>query len=168
LAQPSGQRIDPAQSGKASEISIARAQFRAVLQGHRGQVRIRGQIPSRAKGLKQLAQHGKAEDLRRLYPLFVHHAMTTFSSPNVLRFLDKKLTAAGQIHGRVTAEVTSDLKRRQEGVRIKHRYNDNSVRLHDKAYTPVGSVLRAELTMEDPEDFKVCRRPEGNPDSPPA
>ena len=24
-------------------------------------------------------------------------------------------------------------------------------------------VLRAELTMEDPEDFKVYRRPEGNP-----
>ena len=66
----------------------------------------------------------------------------------------------------VTAEVTSDLKRRQEGVRIKHRYNDNSVKLYDKAYTPVGSVLRAELTMQDPEDFKVYRRPEGDPDAP--
>jgi hypothetical protein len=108
----------------------------------------------------------KPEDLRRLYPLFVHHAMTTFSSPDVLRFLGKKLTVAGEIPGQVTAEVTSDLKRRQEGVRIKHRYNDNSVKLYDKAYTAVGSVLRAELTMEDPEDFKVYRRPEGNPDSP--
>src|SRR5580704_13168867 len=107
-----------------------------------------------------------AEDLRRLYPLLVHHAMTTFSSPDVLRFLGKKLTAAGQIPGHVTAEVTSDLKRRQEGVRIKHRYNQNSVKLYDKAYTPVGSVLRAELTMEDPEDFKVYRRPEGEPDGP--
>ncbi len=108
----------------------------------------------------------KPEDLRRLFPLFVHHAMTTFSSPDVLRFLGKKLTAAGEVPGRVTAEVTSDLKRRQEGVRIKHRYNDNSVKLYDKAYTAVGSVLRTELTMEDPEDFKVYRRPEGNPDSP--
>ena len=37
----------------------------------------------------------KAEDLRRLYPLFVHHAMTTFHSPDVLRFLGKHVTAAG-------------------------------------------------------------------------
>ena len=110
----------------------------------------------------------KPEDLRRLYPLFVRHAMTTFSSPDILRFLGKKLTAAGEAPGHVTAEVTSDLKRRQEGVRIKHRYNQNSVKLYDKAYTSVGSVLRAELTMQDPEDFKVFRRPEGNPDSQPA
>lgn len=109
---------------------------------------------------------GKPEDLRRLYPLFVHHAMTSFSSPDVLRFLGKKLTPSGKIPGQVAAQVTSDLKRRQEGVRIKHRYNQNSIKLYDKAYTAVGSVLRAELTIEDPEDFKVYRRPEGNPDSP--
>jgi len=55
-----------------------------------------------------------------------------------------KLTADGQINGHVRAEVTSELKRRQEGVRIKHRYNGNSVKLYDKAYTPVGSVLRVD------------------------
>jgi hypothetical protein len=108
----------------------------------------------------------KAEQLRRLYPLFLHHAMTTFRSPDVLRFLGKKLTAAGELNGHITAEVTSDLKRRQEGVRIKHRYNGNSVKLYDKAYTAVGAVLRAELTMDVPEDFKVYRRPEGDPDAP--
>ncbi len=108
----------------------------------------------------------KAGDLRRLYPLFLHHAMTTFRCPDVLRFLGKKLTAAGEVNGRVTAEVTSDLKRRQEGVRIKHRYNGNSVKLYDKAYTTMGAVLRAELTMDEPEDFKVYRRPEGDPDAP--
>jgi len=97
---------------------------------------------------------GKPEDLRRLYPLLVHHAMRTFSSPDVLRFLGKKLTAAGQISGNVNAEVTSDLKRRQEGVRIKHRYNHNSVKLYDKAYTPEGSVLRTQLTMADPGGFQ--------------
>jgi hypothetical protein len=107
-----------------------------------------------------------AADLKRLYPLLVHHAMTTFSSPDVLRFLGKKLTVSGEVPGKVAAEVTSDLKRRQEGVRIKHRYNDNSVKLYDKAYTSVGSVLRAELTMADPEDFKVYRRPEGDADAP--
>ena len=108
----------------------------------------------------------KADDLRRLYPLFVHHAMTTFRSPDVLRFHGKNVTAARHINGHVNAEVTSDLKRRQEGVRIKHRYNDNSVKLYDKAYTPVCSVLRAELTMQNPEDFKVYRLTEGDPDGP--
>ena len=107
-----------------------------------------------------------AMDLKRLYPLLVHHAMTTFSSPDILRFLGKKLTASGEVPGHVVAEVTSDLKRRQEGVRIKHRYHHNSIQLYDKAYTSAGSVLRAELTMEDPEDFKVYRRPEGDPDAP--
>src|SRR5271168_3013193 len=109
---------------------------------------------------------GKADDLRRLYPLWVHHAVTTFRSPDVLRFLGKNATASGNVNGKVTGEVTSDMKRRQEGVRIKHRYNDNSVKLYDKAYTPQGSVLRAELTMENPEDFKVYRRREGDPDGP--
>lgn len=109
---------------------------------------------------------GQAEDLRRLYPLLLHHAVTTFRSPDVLRFLGKKLTAQGEVNGNVTAEVTSDLKRRQEGLRIKHRYNGNSVKLYDKAYTPVGAVLRTELTLDQAEDFKVYRRPEGDPDAP--
>lgn len=104
---------------------------------------------------------GKAEDLSRLYPLLVHHAMTTFRSPDILRFLGKKLNSAGQVPGHVLAEVTSDLKRRQEGVRIKHRYNDNSLKLYDKAYTVEGSILRAEMTMTNPEDFKVYRQAEG-------
>lgn len=106
----------------------------------------------------------KAEDLRRLTPLWMHHGMISFSSSDVLRFLGKKLTATGQINGHVTAEVTSDLKRRQEGMRIKHRYNDNSVKLYDKAYTPMGSVVRAELTMENPEDFKALRSREKDPE----
>src|ERR1035441_7030981 len=108
----------------------------------------------------------KAEDLKRLYPLFVHHAMTTLRSPDILRFLGKKLTKSGDVNEHVDAEVTSDLKRRQEGVRIKHRYNDNSEKLYDKSYTEVGSILRAEMTMQNPEDFLVYRRPEGDPERP--
>ena len=106
------------------------------------------------------------EDLRRLYPMLVHHAMTTFSSSDVLRFLGKRFTADGKINGHVKAEVTSDLKRRQEGVRIKHRYGENSVKLYDKAYTALGSVLRAELTMQRPEEFQVYRRLETSPKGP--
>jgi len=103
------------------------------------------------------------QDLKRLYPLWVHHAMTSFGSPEVMRFLGKKPTRDGQVPGQVTAEIVSDCRCRQEGVRIKHRYNHNSVKLYDKAYTPVGSVLRAEMTMNHPQDFKVYRPVAGDP-----
>lgn len=52
--------------------------------------------------------------------------MTTFSSPDVLRFLRKRLTAAGHINGHVKAEVTSDLKRQQAGVRINRKHPMNT------------------------------------------
>lgn len=107
----------------------------------------------------------RRDDLRRLFAQCVHYAMSSFRSPDILRFLGKRPTGSDQVHGRVAAEVTTDLKRRQEGVRIKHRYNGNSVKLYDKAYTSEGSVLRAEMTMDKPEDFKVYRRSEGDPNS---
>ena len=40
------------------------------------------------------------------------------------------------------------------------------MKAYDKAYTAVGSTLRAEMTMQDPESFKVYRHPEGQPESP--
>ena len=92
--------------------------------------------------------------------------MTTFRSPDILRFLGKKPTKSGEVNEHVKADVTSDLKRRQEGVRIKHRYNQNSEKLYDKAYTTRGAILRAELTTQNPEDFLVYRHKEGDPDGP--
>jgi len=85
----------------------------------------------------------KAADLRRLYPRWVHHAMTTFSSPDVMRYLGKRILLSGQVPQRFSGEVVSDLKRRPEGVRIKHSVNGNSLKLYDKALTAVGSVLLA-------------------------
>jgi hypothetical protein len=58
--------------------------------------------------------------------------------------------------------VVSDFKRRAEGVRVKHSVNRNSVKLYDKAYTPKGSVLRAEATFHNRDDFRVFRRKEGD------
>jgi hypothetical protein len=58
--------------------------------------------------------------------------------------------------------VVSDLKWREEGVRIKHRVNGNSVKLYDKAFTAVGSVLRAETTIQQAGEFRVWRPKEGD------
>jgi hypothetical protein len=100
--------------------------------------------------------------LRQFYPRWVNHAMTTFSSPDVMRFLGKHINSNGQLHQDFSGEVVSDFKRRAEGVRIKHRVNGNSVKLYDKAYTPKGSVLRAEATIHNAHDFRVYRRKEGD------
>src|SRR5437870_3568303 len=79
-------------------------------------------------------------------------ACATFSSEDVLRFLGRRI-----LHGNFKGEVTSDFKDRTEGVRIKHRVKDNSIKAYDKG----GSVWRVETTMNDPRDFKVLRKKHG-------
>lgn len=102
--------------------------------------------------------------LGRLYPKLVQHGLTTFLSADVMRFLGRKIPASGLPHGRVQAEVVSDVKHRPEGVRIKHRVGDNSVKMYDKQ----GSVLRVETTINDVNQFKTFRAPENQPDAEPS
>jgi hypothetical protein len=104
------------------------------------------------------------EGLRRLYPRLVQHGMTTLGSADVLRFLGRQVGAAGRIPGTIRAEVTSDVKTRVEGVRIKHRVNRNSVKAYDKVYTAERAVLRVETTLNDVSDLKVYRPKEGGPE----
>ena len=106
----------------------------------------------------------EAAELRRLYPRLVHHGMTTFSSPDVMRYLGKRMPLSGDVPKRFSGEVVSDLKHRQEGVRIKHSVKGNSLKLYDKAVTVAGSVLRAETTVHNGEDFRVYRPKEGDPE----
>jgi hypothetical protein len=96
---------------------------------------------------------GTPAELAALYPRLVHHAITTFSSRDVLRFLQQKVPATGGLYGRFAGEVVSDLKRRPEGVRIKHASGLNSLKLYDKQ----GQVLRVETTIHDARDLKVYR-----------
>jgi hypothetical protein len=105
----------------------------------------------------------QAAELRRLYPRLVHHGITTFSSPNVMRYLGKRIPLSGRVPQGFSGEVVSNLKHRQEGVRVKHSVNGNSLKLYDKAFTVVGSVLRAETTVHNGDDFRVYRPKEGDP-----
>ena len=102
--------------------------------------------------------------LARLYPRLVHHGLTTFLSADVLRFLGRKIPSSGEPNGNLQLEVASDVKRRPEGVRIKHRVGDNSVKMYDKQ----GSVLRVETTINDVDQFKTFRPPENKPDAAPS
>ena len=105
----------------------------------------------------------RAADLRRLYPRLLQHAMVSLGSTEVMRFLGRHIPLSGEVPQNFTGEVISDLRSRQEGVRVKHRLNRNSVKLYDKAFTDVGSVLRAESTLNSVDDFRVYRPKEGHP-----
>jgi len=99
--------------------------------------------------------------LEAVYPRLIHHAITTFGSVDVMRFLGHKLTETGQIPSRFAGEVKTDVRERAEGIRIKHWVDDNSLKLYDK-----WSVLRPEFTMNHPSAFQVFRPKEGEPDGP--
>ena len=101
------------------------------------------------------------EELQRLYPLMVRHGILNLSSPDVLRFLGRKIAAGSPVPDQYSEELFSDLKRRKEGVRLKHFAGSNSIKTYDKAYTVRGSVLRAETTINDEEQFRVLRPKEG-------
>lgn len=107
------------------------------------------------------------EQLQHLYPQLVHLGMTSFSSPDVLRFMGKRVTRKGTTTGRYEVAVSSDLKVRPNGVRIKHRLGPNSIKLYDKAYDELGGVLRSEITISNPHLFRVYRPKYGEPDSAP-
>jgi hypothetical protein len=98
------------------------------------------------------------ESLGRVYPRLLRHALTTFDSRDVLRFLGQ----APVIRRNSKAEITSTLKTRPEGTRVKHARNHNSVKMYDKQET----VLRVETTINDPRNLKVLRPKEGEPNGP--
>jgi hypothetical protein len=98
--------------------------------------------------------------LAGLYPHLIRHGMQNLGCEQVMRFLGRKVTMEGAPHARFTGEVVSDLKRRPEGIRLKHYVNGNSVKMYDKQ----GSVLRLETTITQPGDFKVFRGTEEHPD----
>ncbi len=95
-----------------------------------------------------------AASLAAVYPQFLHHGIRTFGSADVLRFLGRV-----QPNG-FRGEVTSTLKRRPEGVRLKHCVNGNSLKMYDKQ----GRVLRVETTIVHPADFRVYRPSETDPE----
>ena len=101
--------------------------------------------------------------LQTLYPSLLRHAMTTFSSRDVMRFLGRtRLPAAGGVDVRFNGQVVTDLRQRPEGIRIKHRMNQNSIKMYDKQ----GSVLRVETTINDAHDLRVYRASESAPEGP--
>jgi hypothetical protein len=95
------------------------------------------------------------EALARVYPRLLRHAITTFDSGNVLRFLGQ----SPKVRYCKKAEITTSLVTRPEGTRVKHARNRNSLKMYDKQQ----SVLRVETTINNPRELKVLRSKEGEP-----
>jgi hypothetical protein len=89
-----------------------------------------------------------ADSLSRLYPSLLQHAMLVFNSTDVLRFLGRRFNSTFK------GEVSSNLRGRHEGLRVKHWVEENSIKMYDKAL----SVLRIETTINNPHRFKALRQ----------
>jgi hypothetical protein len=100
--------------------------------------------------------------LADVYPNLVRHAVHTFQSGDVMRFLGQKTTTSGKVNGHFEGELVSDLATRPEGVRVKHRLGRNTLKMYDKQ----GSVLRVETTINDARGLSAWRAAEGDPNGP--
>jgi hypothetical protein len=89
-----------------------------------------------------------AAALKAVYPDLIDYAMKQMGSQEVLRFLGRRTNS------RFNGEVSSDIAVRSEGMRIKHRVEENSIKMYDKQ----GSVLRIETTINNPRRFMVWRK----------
>jgi len=107
----------------------------------------------------------EADFLKRLMPLLVRHGMLSFSSADVMRYFGRRVNQSGDIPANFNGTLETDLKRRQEGERVKYRMNGNSAKFYDKAYSEIGCVLRgAETTINAVQDFRAYRSKEGGPE----
>jgi hypothetical protein len=107
-----------------------------------------------------------ARELDRIYPSLLRHAMEVSDAPSVMRYLGRGGQPSPSVRaprGRLCNDIMSDLRRRHEGIRVKHWVRRNSV----KAYNKCGNVLRLEGTINYTRDFKVWRSPENAPERPP-
>lgn len=95
-------------------------------------------------------------DLKELYEKIISHSTVYFGAKEVMSFLGKKLH--GNFQGEIGTDLTDHGKIRLPGVRIKHRVKRNWLKMYDKA----GSVLRIEMVINEPEEYKVKRQLRGN------
>ena len=90
------------------------------------------------------------------------HAHITGTSSRVLRYLDRPLTKSGRPHARSKDNVMTRVTDFNDGMRIRHWVDKNSVKLYNEQ-----NVLRVETTINDPGKFRVFRYKQGQASSEP-
>lgn len=101
------------------------------------------------------------ETVKRLMDPLLRHALLTGTAERVLRYLARPVCPDGQPHPLASPEVLTRVQTWQDGARIRHWADDNSVKLYNEQ-----NVLRVEMTMNRPDRFKVFRHKEGRQDAP--
>jgi hypothetical protein len=98
---------------------------------------------------------------RRGQPCRVVSAVHTPRNPQLWQ---RRRAAALPCPDKFRGEDATTLKRRPEGVRLKHAASGNSLKVYDKQ----GSMLRVETTINKPQPFQVYRPSEADPGGRPA
>lgn len=101
------------------------------------------------------------EALDKIFPSLLRYGLVTAQSPTVMRFFGRNVKE-GKSRGRFPDEIITDLRKRYEGMRLKHLINCNSIKMYNKA----GSILRIETTINSTREFKVFRHPNDDPSRP--
>lgn len=70
----------------------------------------------------------QADFLKRLMPLLVRHGVLSYSSADVMHYFGRKVNLSGEIPATFSGTLKTDLKRRQEGDRVKYQMNSNSAK----------------------------------------
>ena len=93
--------------------------------------------------------HDSRESIDDYFKSLVENAFYTFKCDDVMSFFGRKLKDTGfQFKG----EITSDLRKRNQGFRLKHKMKSNQIKMYDKGYS-----IRIETTINDPHEFKILK-----------
>ena len=92
-------------------------------------------------------------DLKELFSRLLSHSTLCYGARDVMSFLGRKLT--GHFLGEIITDMKDgNLRKRIPGGRVKHRVKENWLKMYDKA----GLVLRVEMVINNPEEFKVRKQ----------
>lgn len=98
----------------------------------------------------------RASDVAEVYRPMILHGINALGCQDVLRFFDKKQLASRHVR------IDASYKATSEGVRLKHRYGHNSIKVYNKA----ANVIRFEVTINNTKVFKTYRAKTGDPKGP--
>jgi len=83
------------------------------------------------------------------------HALVTGKGEQILKYFGSPIKANGQPHQKTNPEIYSRTKNWYDGLRVRHWNGKNSVKFYNEH-----NVLRIEMTMNDPTQFKIYRHSE--------
>lgn len=93
--------------------------------------------------------HDSRESVEEYFKSLVENAFYTFKCNDVMSFFGRKLRDTGFQFKR---EITSDLRKRSQDFRLKHKMKSNQIKMYDK-----GTSIRIETTINAPKEFKILK-----------